>query len=97
MVCFVPDAEAGTAGPRSTGWTDEKGHYQLARDRPYKPGVVAGKHRVTVLDPVAFEGRKGARKAKRMQFDFKYTMPAQTPLRADVQSPGPQTIDLNIQ
>jgi len=53
MVCFVPDAEAGTPGPRSTGWTDEKGHYRLTCDKPYQPGAVEDKHRVLVLDPEA--------------------------------------------
>src|SRR5262249_33453206 len=94
MVCFVPDAEAGTPGSRSTGWTDEKGHYRLTCDTPYKPGAVAGKHRVTVFDPEAFEDRLSGRvppgaeaapappkgrKPKRMQFDVKYIMPSQTP------------------
>jgi hypothetical protein len=114
MVCFVPDAEAGTPGPRSTGWTDEQGHYRLKCDTPYKPGAVAGKHRVVVFDPDAFdEGPPGAgapdpakeaaraqpkgRKPKRMQFALKYMMPTQTPLRAEVRMPGPQTIDLNVE
>ena len=112
MVCFVPDAEAGTPGPRSTGWTDEKGHYRLTCDRPIKPGAVEGKHRVIVIDPEAFDdppdmvGLPGpvavaappkGRKPKQMQFALKYIMPSQTPLRADVQAPGPQTIDFNVE
>ena len=32
-----------------------------------------------------------------MQFDVKYLMPGQTPLRVEVQAPGPQTIDLNVE
>jgi hypothetical protein len=112
MVCFVPDAEAGTPGPRSTGWTDEKGYYRLMCDKPYQPGAVEGKHRVIVLDPEAFDGPPGTvgvpgpevamtppkgRKPKQMQFALKYLMPSETPLRVDVQAPGPQTIDLNVE
>ena len=112
MVCFVPDAEAGTPGPRSTGWTDETGHYRLTCDKPYKLGAVEGKHRVIVLDPEAFDDPPGmpdtpgpeaaaeppkGRKPKQMQFALKYFMPSETPLRADVQAPGPQTIDFNVE
>lgn len=109
IVCFVPDAEAGTLGPRSTGWTDEQGHFRLTCDKPYKPGAVEGKHRVILLDPKAFNrgagmsGPKTAaaspedRKPKKLQFAFKYVMASETPLRADVHGPGPQTIDLNVE
>jgi hypothetical protein len=110
LVCFVPDAEAGTPGPRSTGWTDEKGHYRLICDKPNKPGAIEGKHRVIVHDPEAFDAPPGmpgllgaeatapkSRKPKRMQFALKYVMPSETPLRVDVQSPGPQTIDLYVE
>ena len=55
LVSFVPDAAAGTPGPRSTGWTDAQGHYRLTCDEPRKPGAVVGKHCVTVLDPEAVE------------------------------------------
>jgi hypothetical protein len=111
MVCFVPDAAAGTLGPRSTGWTDAQGHYRLTCDEPRKPGAVVGQHCVTVLDPEAIEegplmsGTLGkadpaqpkGKKPKRLQFDVKYLMPGQTPLRVEVQAPGPQTIDLNVE
>src|SRR5262245_63437214 len=59
MVCFIPDAEAGTPGPRSTGWTDEQGRYRLTCDKPYQPGAVVGKHRVIVLDPEVFGDTPG--------------------------------------
>jgi hypothetical protein len=109
MVCFVPDAEAGTSGPRSTGWTDAQGRYRLTCDQPPKPGAVVGKHCVTVFDPEGFDeplpGMLGVanpappkgKKPKRMQFDVKYLMPAKTPLRAEVRAPGPQIIDLNVE
>jgi hypothetical protein len=114
LVCFVPDAGAGTPGPRSTGWTDEQGRYQLVCDTPPKPGAVVGQHCVVVFDPEAFDelvpadgpGVLGGgaerpaprrdRKPKRLQFALKYMMPMQTPLRVEVQAPGPQTIDLEI-
>jgi hypothetical protein len=95
IVSFNPDAEAGTPGPRSTAWTDETGHYRLTCDRPAKPGAVAGKHRVTVLDPEAFYD-PSATEQKPWKYDMKYIQMSQTPLRAEVQTPGPQTIDLNI-
>src|SRR5262249_10820723 len=98
--------------PRSTGWTDDKGHYRLTCDRPYQPGAVEGKHRVIVLDPEAFDDPPGgsgtpgpevaaappkAREPEQMQFALQHIMTAQTPLRADWQSPGPQTIDFNVE
>ena len=111
MVCFVPDpGEAGTPCPRSTGWTDAAGRYQLTCDTPRKPGAVPGTHRVVVFDPDAFDDGPGGggggppvplppggKKPKRLQFDVKYIMPGQTPLRADVGAASPQTIDLNVE
>jgi hypothetical protein len=112
MICFVPDADSGTLGPRSTGWTNEVGRYRLTCDRPRKAGAVVGKHRVIVLDPEAFDAAppmlalpddpgKVPRaplnvKRKRMQFAVRYMMPGSTPLLAEVRSSGPQVIDLNV-
>jgi hypothetical protein len=42
-------ADAGTVGPRAIGRTDKAGRYRLQTDHG-EVGVVAGKHRVLVLD-----------------------------------------------
>jgi hypothetical protein len=110
MVCFVPEMDAPLPAPRSTGWTDEQGRYQLTCDNPAKPGALVGAHRVFVLDPEAFEELGGGipgipeerpaarapRRKARFQFDMKYMLPGATPLRAEVKAPGPQTIDFNV-
>ena len=46
-VVFLPDA--GTAGPRAIGTTDEAGHYCLRTDQG-DVGAVAGKYRVVLHD-----------------------------------------------
>src|SRR5689334_15513348 len=48
MVVFLADTEAGTTGPRASGWTDAAGHYLLRTDQG-EEGVVPGKHRVLIL------------------------------------------------
>src|SRR5690349_20643726 len=45
QVVFLADVDAGTQGPRASGFTDEAGHYRLRTDIG-EEGVVAGKHRV---------------------------------------------------
>jgi hypothetical protein len=56
-VVYMPDLEAGTQGPRSSGTTDEAGHYRLRTDND-DDGVVVGKHRVLVIDPKALKRRR---------------------------------------
>jgi hypothetical protein len=107
MVCFVPEGDSLPPAPRATGWTDDQGRDQLMCDNPAKPGALVGAHRVFVLDPEAFDEVGGGgpeerpatqtpRKKARLQFDMKYMMPGATPLRAEVKTPGPQTIDLDV-
>jgi hypothetical protein len=55
LVVFLPDADAGTTGPRSIDRTDKSGHYRLRTDKG-EDGVVIGKHRVITLDPQAPKG-----------------------------------------
>src|SRR5262245_56786821 len=49
QVVFMADFDAGMQGPRSTGTTDEAGHYRLRTDNGDE-GAVVGKHRVLLLD-----------------------------------------------
>jgi hypothetical protein len=52
-----------------------------------------------VLDPAGEDLRSQAMrwKPKPMPFGSKYTSLAQTPLRAELRAPGPQTVDLNLE
>jgi hypothetical protein len=110
-LCFVPDAEGGTLGPRSTGVTDENGHYKLVCEGMDKPGALIGRHAVLVYDPEALnEPPQSARAAslpdppmaknkskKGMRYSPNYMVWAKTPLRVEVSGPGPQVIDLNVE
>src|SRR5206468_1991369 len=51
-VVFLPDPAAGTVGPTSTAYTDEKGHYQLVTNKGQR-GAVVGTHRVCFRDLAA--------------------------------------------
>jgi hypothetical protein len=55
-VVFLTDIDAGTQGPKASGFTDEAGHYRLRTDNG-DDGTAVGKHRVLVLDPKARKGR----------------------------------------
>src|SRR5581483_11168197 len=57
-VFFLTDLDAGTQGPRSSGTTDEAGHYRLRTDNG-DDGAVTGKHRVLVFDVEARKWRTG--------------------------------------
>jgi hypothetical protein len=48
-VIFLIDPAGVAVGPRSTGRTDESGHYRLRTDNG-EEGAVIGKHRVLVFD-----------------------------------------------
>ena len=48
-VVFLADSDTDAKGPRSTGITDDAGHYRLRTDGGDE-GVVIGKHRVLVFD-----------------------------------------------
>jgi hypothetical protein len=48
-VVFLPDPEAGTLGPSSSAYTDERGHYNLATAQG-QSGAVVGTHRVCLRD-----------------------------------------------
>jgi hypothetical protein len=57
-VVFLADLDSGTQGPRSSGATDEAGHYRLRTDNGDE-GTVVGKHRVLILDLQAAKGLMG--------------------------------------
>src|SRR5262245_5469525 len=51
LVTFLPDPNESTFGPNSTAITDEDGHYRLVcEEKARRPGVIAGTHRVTLID-----------------------------------------------
>jgi hypothetical protein len=51
LVSFLPDPNEQTFGPNSTAITDEEGHYRLVcEEKARRPGVIAGTHRVTLID-----------------------------------------------
>ena len=46
---FLPDPEAKTNGPRSTGVTDAEGRFKMTCENQ-RSGAVVGTHRVTLTD-----------------------------------------------
>ena len=48
-VIFWADVEAGTLGPRASGFTDAAGHFELRTDAGDR-GAVIGRYRVCLLD-----------------------------------------------
>ena len=61
-VTFLADPDAGTEGPRTTGRTDETGHYRL-RTTNGDEGAVIGKHRVLIFD-VEASAKQAVRKLR---------------------------------
>jgi hypothetical protein len=97
MVVFVPDAEQGTTGPDSFGFTDESGHYVLTSHTNI-PGAVIGKHRVLVRDTILLD-EKLMDKLKippKSRISLRYDSVGQTPLHAEVKSGSRQTINLEV-
>jgi hypothetical protein len=107
QVQFLPDVEAGAHGPRSTGFTDDQGHYTLYLDDE-QPGAVIGRHRVLVFE-IGDDQNRDRRSAERNHSRTKsspkaaglghlldaYGKAATTPLKREVRS-GKQTIDLDL-
>jgi hypothetical protein len=104
-VVFVPEAD--TVGPRTSGLTDEAGHYRLRTDGG-DIGAAVGAHRVYFHDThrVALTtlGRLPKEKVKELNKEAasvpprvpsSYGHPNETPLRVEVH-PGPQVIDFDI-
>jgi hypothetical protein len=98
LVAFMPEME-GVPGQRSTGVTDENGHFVLKTDDG-RPGAVVGRHRVMLTVSRRTEpGKKGEAAEPRVeaeQLPLTYATAATTPLRRDVKE-GKQVLDLVIE
>ena len=109
-VLFLPDPEAGTWGPPSSGYTDEQGRYQLATNKGQR-GAVVGTHRVCLRDLTTLptpplldaegnatragpQGAKAAPKVSRVP--AAYSSSQHTPLRAIEVKAGGQTLDFEV-
>jgi hypothetical protein len=98
LVTFLPDADSGASGGRSSAVTDAQGRYQL-RGEDGRRGTVAGWYRVIVEDMAVYAAprdREGSLlRRPPARFPPRYGDPLQTPLRKEVQGES-QTIDLNL-
>jgi hypothetical protein len=107
QVQFLPDVETGTHGPRSTGITDDQGHYTLFLDDE-QPGAVVGHHRVLLFeignDPIRDrktaerrdpKARSGSGPVGLGPLLDRYHKAATTPLKREVRS-GKQIIDFDL-
>lgn len=99
LVTFLPDADQGGQGRRSSGKTDAEGRYRL-QGEDGKPGAVVGRHRVVIEDLAIYAAPRssdGTLLAKPpIRFASEMTDPLRTPLRREVKE-GPQTIDLDLE
>jgi hypothetical protein len=93
LVQFVPD-HPKKQGPISSGFTDEKGYFQLTCDNR-KPGAVLGKHKVLVFAGRGEAGRAEedreapgdqapAKSRKNPPIPPEYKLAVKTPLRVEV-------------
>jgi hypothetical protein len=98
QVEFLPEAN----GPRSTGVTDQDGHYTLTSN-DQKPGAAVGSHRVLLYDLQVYDDKPVGRVKKDQdvtpvrpsRIPTQYANPALTPLKKEV-SKEPNTIDLEV-
>src|SRR5262245_43084042 len=98
LVTFLPDADRGATGQRSSAVTDGHGRYRL-RGEDQQAGAVAGWHRGVVEDLAVYQAPRapdgtGFRKPP-ARFSPRYVAPLHTPLRRQVQ-PGAQVMDLDL-
>src|SRR5262249_28652126 len=98
VVEFLPDPDAGTHGPRSSGTTDAEGRFHLVGDNQ-QDGAVIGSHRVLIQDTRSFppvRGREGkAALIPPSRVPERYRKATDTPLRQEVKA-EPQTITLEV-
>ncbi len=85
LVQFVPDVDPKVQAPSSSGYTDEKGHFQLTCDNQ-KPGAVIGKHNVVVLPGRGGGGGQGEEGRRTAYVPAAYTLAATTPLPVEVKA-----------
>lgn len=93
-VNFVPQGDAPTRLPGSTGMTDDKGFFRLAFD-DLKPGAVIGKHRVVVLQGRLDPDNPVKRARPNPPIPAEYMNASQTPLQVEVTA-DKNTYDLNV-
>jgi hypothetical protein len=109
-VQFIPDADKGTSGPRSTAVTDDEGHFTLVCEDS-RPGAVIGHHRVILMDSgdpggavrqrdprqraAGSNGDSSGRPRNLVNLPDRYKSPVTTPIRREV-GPGKQTIELKL-
>jgi len=99
LVCFLPDPDRGTSGPRSVAVTDDSGRYRLRCD-DQRDGAVLGWHRVLLEDMLLYSVSRqdragGARPALASRLPARYTAANETPLSFEIK-PGTQTIDVDL-
>src|SRR5262249_26422944 len=109
-VVFLPDPEVGTLGPSSSGYTDQKGHYELVTNQG-QSGAVVGMHRVCIRDLTTLPvpplldaegnaeraGPRGVKPASKVpRVPLPYNSPQQTPLRAVEVKPEGGTLDFEL-
>ncbi len=105
-VQFSPDPDQKCEGPRSTGVTDENGHFKLQCD-DQREGAVLGKHRVTVRDLKSYGasivrvdkhsadyGSAAEPPRPRARFPDQFADLSRSPLRAEV---GPEQKPITLQ
>jgi len=96
-VQFVPNVDAGTSGPTSTGDTDKQGRFTLEmRESPtseVRPGAVVGNHLVVFTDLQLAASATGAGIPVRVKPE--YALPGTTPLTKQVAA-GSQTIEIQF-
>jgi len=63
-VTFLADVAAGTQGPRTSGFTDASGHYELRTDGG-DLGAAIGKYHVTIADLQATDGDRPFAKGRK--------------------------------
>jgi hypothetical protein len=106
QITFVPEDSANLAVLRSVGITDDEGHYMLNAANG-KRGLLAGRYRVVIVDPVSDPGRdlKGRGRVapgslrggsrENPNLPAVYGKPGTTPLHRDVAA-GRQTLDFHL-
>lgn len=99
VVQFVPDSGTQKQAPKSTGYTDEKGHYSLKCDNG-RSGAVIGPHNVVILagrcgDANGNDRDEMRQSTPRVFVPSIYTMAAKTPLKTEVKA-DEHNYDLNL-
>src|SRR5262245_9218505 len=92
---FHPDATKGTAGPSSSGETDEEGRFELTYSYAggNGEGAVVGHHKVAIQDLRLAESETGA--GITIRFGKEYYAVGTTPLEVEVKS-GHQVLTLTV-